>query len=497
MRFLVNNRRWLVMILGVWLLLGAVLRFFRIEEKMRFIWDEGRDMLVVRQMIVDRDLRLLGPFNEQGEQKDFFGVFHYYLMAPALWAADFDPVGPAMLTAGLGVMSIGLVYLLVKEWESPLMGLLVAGLYAVNPLVVKYVQWPWNPNTVPFFGLLYGLAVTQVYKTKRWQWHVVAGLLLGLLFQLHYFTIALGTWWLVVWIAQKAKWQEKLKSLGLFLGGWLLPNLTFIIFDLKNNFFLSKIFLASVSGGSEQQLLEFNWSTVLPNLWNYLTSVTAGLFASEPLTAQIIALLWVGGLIFYGWQAWQRRQVSLVGLIGTSWLGLLILTSLFPSLVNDYYSSYLWFGVLLVLVKLASRIFHTKFDIWLAGLLYLGLMGYSIHANQLNRVPQWSENMPAVREVARIISNDVENNQVKNFNVVDLSTADSKATRYRYFLAVNDTEPLHPDKYPEATALYAISQKPLAERLAEPIWELESFAEAKSLELGKVEQLMIYKLNKL
>lgn len=67
-------------ILVLVLVMAAFLRLYRIDVLMRFIWDEGRDMMAIRSIIVNHDLTLFGPFNEIGGKKDFFGVFHYYLM---------------------------------------------------------------------------------------------------------------------------------------------------------------------------------------------------------------------------------------------------------------------------------------------------------------------------------------------------------------------------------------------------------------------------------
>ena len=61
--------------------LAGALRLYKIDTKMRFIWDEGRDMTAIYNLVANQDLTLFGPYNEIGDSKDFFGVFHYYLMA--------------------------------------------------------------------------------------------------------------------------------------------------------------------------------------------------------------------------------------------------------------------------------------------------------------------------------------------------------------------------------------------------------------------------------
>lgn len=119
-------------------LLAAFLRLYRIDELMRFLWDEGRDMLAIRNIIVNRDLTLFGPFNEIAGHKDFFGVFHYYLMLPSLWLANFNPVGPAVFTALLGSAAVLLNYYWLRGFTKEKTALTVSAVLALSPLSVHF-----------------------------------------------------------------------------------------------------------------------------------------------------------------------------------------------------------------------------------------------------------------------------------------------------------------------------------------------------------------------
>ena len=193
-------------------ILASFLRLYLIDVLMRFIWDEGRDMIAIRNIIVNQDITLFGPFNEIGGSKDFFGVFHYYLMLPALWLANFDPIGPAIFTAILGIAAVALTYIWAKNWLSETSAFIISCFLAISPLVVKYTQWPWNPHTTGFFGIIYLLSLQAWQKKPSFKLSLASGLLLGLLFQLHYFTVALGVAALfVIW------WQPKMQFKSKFL----------------------------------------------------------------------------------------------------------------------------------------------------------------------------------------------------------------------------------------------------------------------------------------
>ena len=77
------------------LLTGAFLRLWRIREYMTFLGDEGRDVLIVKRMIVDHDITFLGPTASVGGF--FLGPIYYYFITPFLWAFNLDPVGPVVV----------------------------------------------------------------------------------------------------------------------------------------------------------------------------------------------------------------------------------------------------------------------------------------------------------------------------------------------------------------------------------------------------------------
>src|SRR5690242_3578506 len=103
-------------VLGLLLLLavGAYLRLYRISEYMTFLGDEGRDMLVMKRMIMDHKFTLLGPTASVGGF--FLGPIYYYFMLPFVWASGMNPAGAAVMVALFGIATIYLVYLVGKDF---------------------------------------------------------------------------------------------------------------------------------------------------------------------------------------------------------------------------------------------------------------------------------------------------------------------------------------------------------------------------------------------
>src|SRR3972149_2089102 len=87
--------------------LGAFLRLYKIKDYIVFLGDEGRDALVVYN-ILHGHITLLGPTSSVGGF--FLGPIYYYFMAPFLLLSNYDPVGPAIMVVLFGLATIFLVY---------------------------------------------------------------------------------------------------------------------------------------------------------------------------------------------------------------------------------------------------------------------------------------------------------------------------------------------------------------------------------------------------
>lgn len=478
------------------LIIATFLRLYRIDILMRFIWDEGRDMLAIRNIIINHDLTLFGPFNEVAGHKDFFGVFHYYLMLPSLWLADFNPVGPAVFTALLGVMAIGLTYYWLKKFLDKKTSLAICALLAVSPLVVRFNQWAWNPNSVGFFSIIYLIALQQFQKQKfkihRYFWIGVAGLFLGLLFQLHYFTIALVVPATLILLREyKKNWSE----IFIFIITFIFPNLTFLIFDLTHAGFYRQIVLESFIGDSNQKFFVFSFKNFFIGPFQYLFDVSSKLLSSKILGLGLM-IVWM----FYAWKILKEEKINYLKnkkinektQLILAWLFFLLFTSFFPSLLNDYHSAVLWPSLTITLVLTLQKIFKKYWDIAIIFLLI-----WLIYANRFWRQPDWQENMPRLRNAGLAIANDAKKQTTPNINIASLVDPETRGIRFRYFIIHAGQSLLSFDDYPKSEILYAITPHSWQETIKNPAWELETFREATATAVWNDGEWTVFRVNKI
>src|SRR5436190_19367956 len=96
------------------LVIAATLRFWRLEEYLTFLGDQGRDALQVKRMLTDGALPLVGPPTTLAGLH--FSPAYYYVLAIPMGLFWLSPVAGAGMVAILGVASVGLVYALTRTW---------------------------------------------------------------------------------------------------------------------------------------------------------------------------------------------------------------------------------------------------------------------------------------------------------------------------------------------------------------------------------------------
>lgn len=172
-----------IFILLFLLVVSAFLRIYRIADYMTFLGDEGRDVLVVYDILHGHPT-LLGPTMSVGGF--FLGPIYYYLMTPFLWLYNYNPVGPAVMVALFGVATVLLIYLIGSEFFGRTAGFVAAFLYSISPLVIAYSRSSWNPNIMAFFTLVTMYILYKALQKNNYILLAVSGLLYGICMQLHY-----------------------------------------------------------------------------------------------------------------------------------------------------------------------------------------------------------------------------------------------------------------------------------------------------------------------
>lgn len=496
------------LILITLLILAAFLRLYRISDYLTFLGDEGRDVLVVKRMIIDHKFTLLGPTASVGGF--FLGPIYYYFMAPFLWLFRLDPTGPAVMVALFGVATVYLVYLLGKEFFGQKAALFAASLYSVSTLVIAYSRSSWNPNLVPFFSILALLTLFKGVTQKSWWWFSLSGVSLGIAFQLHYLATFLALIMAAyLFLTECRALKLFLKHASLLIIGFLLGFSPFLAFELRHGFPNTQTILRFIFSSNETGFVGENAFAVIGNVifrlfWRLLTHFPplSQVTISESLTLQlwywgIIILLFVScGVFFLRFlQALRQKSPDLPKfLLLFLWLTLGVgLFSFYKKPIYDYYLGFLFPLPFLLVGNLLAK-FKGRLAL-LGFVIFVLLLGNSLWGLPFRYPP--NRQLEQNKQIARFV---FEKTEGKPFNFA-LVTAQNSDHAYRYFLEIWGARPVtiensqvDPERKTVTEQLLVICEDPSCQPLGHSLWEIAGFGRAETAGVWNVSVVKVFKL---
>jgi len=482
----------LVVILG----LASFARLYRISEYMTFLGDEGRDVLVVKRMIVDGKLTLLGPTASVGGF--FLGPVYYYLMAPFLFLYGLDPVGPAVMVGLFGVATVFLVYKTGRDFFDSQVGLVAAFFYAISPLIITYSRASWNPNLMPFFSLLIIYLLRRAVVEKKYYLLGVVGFLFGITFQLHYlavFLLAVVLVYLFLFAGFRKLCRPTLKGLFLAVVGFVLGLSPFLAFEIRHNFPNSRSLHRFIFFGEETGL-------ALGNFFDILGDVSFRLFSrivthnQEWLVFLLLPATLVLLLFTFLRSKKDRERFLTLGLLVCWFVVGVVLFGFYQKGIYDYYFSFLYplpflLSAWLIVFLAKKKIFGFPLALgFFLALSWANLRGWPFRFEPNNQLRQ-------ARTVAESV---LEKTEGKPFNFA-LITSSNSDHAFRYFFEINDRKPvtiqnpqIDPERKTVTDQLLVICETLPCAPEGHSLWEIAGFGRAQIVEKWSVSVVEVYKL---
>ena len=453
----VKNNKVEFAILVAILAMGAFLRLYKIADYMTYLGDEGRDVIVVRRLLVYFDPILIGPGTSIGNM--YLGPLYYYLIAPSLWLAGFSPVGPSVFVALVGVATVFLVWKFGREWFGKVAGLIAAFFYTISPTVIIFSRSSWNPNIMPFFALLSVYSVWKIYqsrealrsesgsKTSRevgW-WFMILGISYAFCLQSHYLSLlllpTLGIYCFITFLRiKKDSTKENKKS---FLRYSLFSVLLFlflmsplVIFDARHgwrNFAAVKKFFAV-----RQETISIKPWKAIPKFYPIFEKVNIRLLAGRnDFAGKIISFAFV---VFLLWLLFNSKKLTInrqpLAIILTWFAFALIGLGLYKQEIYDHYYGFFFPVPFFLLGALVQNTFKTAKK---AGriLIVLGC-SYLVFVNFKENPLRYPPNMQLTRaeKVAQKVS---EESKQEKFNFAVIAERNYESG-YKYFLEMWGTK---------------------------------------------------------
>jgi len=463
--FLFFKTNWQIIFI---LLLAAFLRFYQIEEKTSFLGEQGRDLLVAKDILFFKKLTLLGPPTSLSLNIHFGPFYHYF---NALWLAIFklNPLGPAVGFGFLSLPACFFLYLTAKNFGFKKAGLFAGLLFAVSPLMIRYGQSMFNSYFLVSFRIFSLWSISEFWGKRQKFWLFLSGLFAGIAFQANF--LAYG-FLLAIFVFLTFFKKDFLKNLLWFFSGVFLAVLPYLTFEVRHSFFNLKGFLTWV-GQSGLGNKNFNFWLSIPEV--FFKSFYYSLGNQNNFLTSFLLIFSLCSLIFF---LRQKKKDSFLKIICLFWFFAALAVRLYRGELLDHYLGtiypfvFLWLGYLFEkLISFRKGIF---FFFCFIALVILQLTSFKLKTDNGWSMPSgW--NMKATKQSAKIIAEDASG----RFNIANLLDGDTRAYAYRYLISLSEKKPLGVEEYPNTDILYVVTREDKNGVLSYPVWEIYSFGPAK------------------
>lgn len=336
------KKHWLLIVI---LVVAAFLRLYKISDYMEFLGDQGRDVVIVRDFLKKGDLFFIGPQTSIGNM--YLGPFYYYvIVAPALLFSWFNPVGPAVFVALIGVATVYLLFSISRRWFNKKTAYISAFLYAISPVVIKYSNFSWNPNVMPFFAMLFIYFMVE----KR---YLLASLAFIMCLNSHYLALLLLPVGFLIWLKNYDK--SLLKSTFLAVGVFLASLVPQILFDIKHHGQNIQALIAFFT--QRETTVNLKAYKSLPLIPQLFDQINTRLLAGKNITfGLVVSLVLAAGIIYLFFKLRSQKSFTYYLVLVVWYLSGLVGLGLYKQHIYDHYFGFLFPAVFLLAGLLISRL---------------------------------------------------------------------------------------------------------------------------------------------
>jgi 4-amino-4-deoxy-L-arabinose transferase-like glycosyltransferase len=168
-------------------IVGIFLRSYNHHDWLRFNADQGRDAELVSSAVDGKaPWPLLGP-KAGGTQFRLGAAFYYFEIASAnIFGNSPDKMAyPDLFTS---ILCIPLLFFFLRKYFKKNPSLSLSAIFSVSAYAIRYARFAWNPNSAPFWTILFLYAIHEVVSegsNRKYMWAILAGFAIGIGVQLH------------------------------------------------------------------------------------------------------------------------------------------------------------------------------------------------------------------------------------------------------------------------------------------------------------------------
>jgi len=260
---------------------AAVFLYFRftdLDQRIIFDWDQENYATQIKDLVQNGNFTLLGPRTTNAEGF-FLAPYFTYMMAPFYMISNLHPVGGMYFVIFYNILFIGVAMFLLSRLFSTKLALMFIAFWAINFMMIQLDIIPWWPLILPI-GIL--SAFYLLHKTthedheKEWFWWSLTGMNAGFYMNMHFQFIFILLFCAIFYSIHFFHTKKiELKGLIIAIVSFILMFTPLFLFDLRNNFLNTNLFINFFFGGGIDGPTKSytDWTLVLANFLQPFTAI--------------------------------------------------------------------------------------------------------------------------------------------------------------------------------------------------------------------------------
>ncbi len=233
-KFKIEYKKLLIPFFLITILVFALwFRVYRIDQVLGFYFDQGRDANVVFDLIEYKKIFLIGPTT--GIAGIFRGPFYYYLITPAYFLGNGNPVFVSVFLSILTVLGLFFVYILGKREFGNAAGIIALAVGAFSFNIVLSSRWLSNPTPMFLLSVLLVYCLYKIAKGYNFYWIFLGFIAGSSLF--HFGSSGEFFYFPAIFIFLIFNWKNRpsIKVLLLSFVSFFVTFLPLLVFDLRHD----------------------------------------------------------------------------------------------------------------------------------------------------------------------------------------------------------------------------------------------------------------------
>ena len=183
----VKKNKWVLVAISLLFLLHIFLRFYQLEERAQFTWDQVDNAWHAKNMIINGEYPLTG-MPAKGNTSVTIGPFYYYFVASFYLLTNLDPIASPIIAGIISIFSFFVLFFAARKIFNTQIALIAVFINTFSNYLITMDRIQWPVDLIAPVSLLIYLSMLQIIKGEL-KYIFLLATLLGFSLHIHFTSV--------------------------------------------------------------------------------------------------------------------------------------------------------------------------------------------------------------------------------------------------------------------------------------------------------------------